>query len=94
MKYFSSRQSKGFHHTYLYVDEYKNTVGRIEESARRVFGMENCLQIPSEGPRGKFPQWTQQKRQKCNHVQAVAFLNVFFPLIILLLVFICYCLIS
>lgn len=90
MKYFGSRRPQGFHHTFLYVDEHKDNVRKVEERARRELGMDNSQDSPSEGLRGTFFRVTQQKRLKRNQFQSM-FLIVLFPLIIiLLLVFICY----
>lgn len=59
------RQPRGFHHTYIYVDERKEKLAKIEENAKRELGMLPPRQFNPEDLRGKFVEGTTHlKRRK------------------------------
>lgn len=65
MGLFTMRKPRGFHHTYIYVDERKEKLQKIEEKAKRELGMLPEKKFSPEDIRGKFvEQTTYLKRRK------------------------------
>lgn len=59
------RKPRGFHHTYIYVDERKEKLQKIEEKAKRELGMLPPKEFSPEDIRGKFVEATTHlKRRK------------------------------
>ncbi|MCQ2071968.1 MAG: hypothetical protein MJY96_02445 [Bacteroidaceae bacterium] len=67
MGMFSVRQPRRFEHKYIYYDERKDKLDKIEESAKRELGMLPEETFNPERIRGKFVESTTHlKRQKEN----------------------------
>lgn len=65
MGLFSMRKPRGYHHEYIYVDERKEKLQKIEESAKRDLGMIPPKEFSPEDIRGKFIEGTTHlKRRK------------------------------
>ncbi|MGN0035793.1 MAG: hypothetical protein ACI36X_01020 [Bacteroidaceae bacterium] len=65
MGMFSIRKPRGFHHEYIYVDERKEKLARMEEDAKREMGMLPPKEFDPEEIRGKFvAATTHLKRRK------------------------------
>ena len=59
------RKPRGFHHHYIYVDERKEKLQKIEENAKRELGMLPPKEFDPEDMRGKFVEATTHlKRRK------------------------------
>ena len=62
---FSVRKPRGFHHNWIYVDERKEKLAKIEENAKRDLGMLPPKEFDPEDIRGKFVEGTTHlKRRK------------------------------
>ena len=65
MGMFTMRKPRGFHHTYIYVDERKEKLAKMEENAKRDLGMLPEKEFSPEDIRGKFIEGTTHlKRRK------------------------------
>lgn len=65
MGMFTMRKPRGFHHPYIYVDERKERLARMEEKAKRELGMLPEKEFSPEDIRGKFVEGTTHlKRRK------------------------------
>ena len=65
MGMFSVRKPRGFHHNWIYVDERKEKLAKIEENAKRELGMLPPKEFDPEDIRGKFVEATTHlKRRK------------------------------
>lgn len=65
MGMFTMRKPRGFHHSYIYVDERKEKLAKIEENAKRELGMLPPKEFSPEDIRGKFVEnTTHLKRRK------------------------------
>ena len=65
MGMFSMRKPRGFHHTYIYVDERKERLAKMTEDAKRELGMLPPKEFNPEDIRGTFLQGTTHlKRRK------------------------------
>ncbi|MDR0895482.1 MAG: hypothetical protein LBN06_09345 [Prevotellaceae bacterium] len=65
MGMFTMRKPRGFHHPYIYVDERKEKLAKMEESAKRELGMLPEKEFSPEDIRGKFVEGTTYlKRRK------------------------------
>ena len=59
------RKPRGFHHSYIYVDERKEKLAKMEENAKRDLGMLPEKKFSPEDIRGKFVEGTTHlKRRK------------------------------
>ena len=62
---FTMRKPRGFHHSYIYVDERKEKLAKMEEDAKRELGMLPEKEFSPEDIRGKFVEGTTHlKRRK------------------------------
>lgn len=62
---FTMRKPRGFNHRYIYVDERKEKLAKMEESAKRDLGMLPEKEFNPEDIRGKFVEGTTHlKRRK------------------------------
>ena len=62
---FTMRKPRGFNHPYIYVDERKEKLAKMEESAKRELGMMPEKEFSPEDIRGKFVEGTTHlKRRK------------------------------
>lgn len=65
MGMFGVRKPRGFHHEYIYVDERKEKLDKMEENAKRDLGMLPPKEFNPEDIRGKFVEGTTHlKRRK------------------------------
>jgi len=63
--FYTPRKPRGFHHTYIYVDERKEKLQKIEEKAKRELGMLPPKEFSPEDIRGTFIEGTTHlKRRK------------------------------
>ena len=62
---FTMRKPRGFNHQYIYVDERKEKLAKMEENAKRDLGMLPEKEFSPEDIRGKFIEGTTHlKRRK------------------------------
>ena len=65
MGMFAMRKPRGFNHSYIYVDERKERLAKIEENDKRDLGMLPEKKFSPEDIRGKFIEGTTHlKRRK------------------------------
>ena len=65
MGMFSTQKPRGFHHSYIYVDERKEKLAKMTENAKRELGMLPEKEFSPEDIRGKFIEGTTHlKRRK------------------------------
>ena len=65
MGMFEMRKPRGFNHSYIYVDERKEKLAKMEENAKRDLGMLPEKEFSPEDIRGKFIEGTTHlKRRK------------------------------
>ena len=65
MVMFAMRKPRGFNHRYIYVDERKEKLAKMEENAKRDLGMLPEKEFSPEDIRGKFIEGTTHlKRRK------------------------------
>ena len=65
MGMFSTQKPRGFHHSYIYVDERKEKLAKMTEDAKRELGMLPEKEFSPEDIRGKFIEGTTHlKRRK------------------------------
>lgn len=65
MGMFTIRKPRGFNHPYIYVDERKEKLAKMEEKAKRDLGMLPEKEFSPEDIRGKFIEGTTHlKRRK------------------------------
>ena len=65
MVMFAMRKPRGFNHSYIYVDERKEKLAKMEENAKRDLGMLPEKEFSPEDIRGKFIEGTTHlKRRK------------------------------
>lgn len=70
----SMRKPRGFKHQYIYVDERKEKLAKMEESAKRELGMLPEKEHTPEDIRGKFVEGTTHlKRKKANGRKPLSF---------------------
>ena len=90
MNFYHMPKPKGFHHHYIYVDERKERIKKMEEKAKQELGMEPSTVKP-EDLRGTFHRATTHARKhqkRRNRMFLPGFATCLF--IILLLVILCY----
>lgn len=80
MGMFTMRKPRGFQHTYIYVDERKEKLDKIKESAKRELGLtEEKKAFNPEDIRGKFVEATTHlKRRKESGRQPLHFIILLF----------------
>ena len=61
---FTIRKPRGFNHPYIYVDERKEKLAKMEESAKRDLGMMPEKEFSPEDIRGKFVEATTHLRRR------------------------------
>ena len=70
----SMRKPRGFNHQYIYVDERKEKLAKMEEKAKRDLGMLPEKEFKPEDIRGKFVEGTTHlKRRKASGRKPVSF---------------------
>ncbi len=87
MGMFSMGKPRSFHHEYIYVDERKEKLRKIEESAKRDLGMLPPKEFSPEDIRGKFVEGTTYlKRRKESGRKPLAYGTLFVAIIVLLFI--------
>ena len=85
MGMFTMRKPRAFHHEYIYVDERKEKLQKIEESAKRELGMIPPKEFSPEVIRGKFVEGTTYlKRRKESGRKPLSYGVIFITIAILL----------
>ena len=70
----SMRKPRGFNHKYIYVDERKEKLAKMEEKAKRDLGMLPEKEFNPEDIRGKFIEGTTHlKRRKASGRKPISF---------------------
>lgn len=64
MGMFTIRKPRGFNHRYIYVDERKEKLAKMEENAKRDLGMLPEKEVSPEDIRGKFMERTTHLRRR------------------------------
>ena len=65
MNFFKMNKPRGYQHKYIYYDERKEKLAKIEENAKRVLGLLQPKEFSPEDIRGKFVGATKHlKRRK------------------------------
>lgn len=85
MNFFKMRKPRGFQHTYIYYDERKEKLAKIEENAKRELGLLPPKEFSPEDIRGKFVDATRHlKKRKQSGKKPVSY-GVLIMLIVLLI---------
>ena len=85
MGLWSMRKPRAYHHEYIYVDERKEKLQKIEENAKRDLGMLPPKKFSPEDIRGKFIEGTTHlKRRKTSGRKPLAFGTILILIIVLL----------
>lgn len=87
MNFFRVNKPRGFHHNYIYYDERKEKLAKIEENAKRELGMLPPKEFQPEDIRGKFVDATTHlKRRKNSKRKPLSYGMLIFFIIVLLFV--------
>ncbi len=85
MGMFTMRKPRGFRHEYIYVDERKEKLQKIEETAKRELGMLPPKEFNPEDIRGKFVEGTTYlKRRKESGRKPLRYGAMFVAIVVLL----------
>lgn len=85
MGMFTMRKPRGFRHEYIYVDERKEKLQKIEETAKRELGMLPPKEFNPEDIRGKFVEGTTYlKRRKESGRKPLSYGGMFVAIVVLL----------
>lgn len=85
MGMFTMRKPREFHHEYIYVDERKEKLQKIEETAKRELGMLPPKEFNPEDIRGKFVEGTTYlKRRKESGRKPLSYGVIFVAIVVLL----------
>lgn len=85
MGMFTMRKPRGFRHEYIYVDERKEKLQKIEETAMRELGMLPPKEFNPEDIRGKFVEGTTYlKRRKESGRKPLSYGVMFVAIVVLL----------
>lgn len=90
MNFFRMNKPRGYQHQYIYYDERKEKLAKIEENAKRDLGMLPPKEFTPEDIRGKFVEATKHlKRRKESDKKPVSYgvLILFIVLLLLLMRF-------
>lgn len=86
MGLFTVKKPRGFHHNYIYYDERKEKLAKIEENAKRELGLLPPKEFDPEDIRGKFVNATTHlKRRKESGRKPLSY-GVLITAIVLLLI--------
>lgn len=87
MGMFSIRKPRGFNHQYIYVDERKERLTKMEEDAKRELGMLPPKEFSPEDIRGKFVEATTHvKRRKQSSRKPLSYGMILILIILLLFI--------
>lgn len=85
MGLFTMRKPRPFHHEYIYVDERKEKLQKMEEDAKRDLGMIPPKGFSPEDIRGKFIEGTTHlKRRKESGREPLSYATIFVAIAVLL----------
>ncbi|KAA6347542.1 hypothetical protein EZS27_004973 [termite gut metagenome] len=85
MKLFNVRKPRRFNHQYIYVDEHKEKLQKMEEEAKRELGMLPPKEFSPEDIRGKFIEGTTHlKRRKASKRRSIHWGVILIGLVLLL----------
>lgn len=90
MNFFRMNKPRGYQHQYIYYDQRKEKLAKIEENAKRDLGMLPPKEFTPEDIRGKFVEATKHlKRRKESGKKPVSYgvLILFIVLLLLLMRF-------
>lgn len=90
MNFFRMNKPRGYQHQYIYYDERKEKLAKIEENAKRDLGMLPPKEFTAEDIKGKFVEATKHlKRRKESGKKPVSYgvLILFIVLLLLLMRF-------
>ena len=85
MGMFTMRKPRGFHHSYIYVDERKEKLAKMEEDAKRELGMLPEKEFSPEDIRGKFVEGTTHLKRRKESERKPVHLGVILVIIALLI---------
>lgn len=84
MGMFTMRKPRAYHHEYIYVDERKEKLQKIEENAKRDLGMLPPKEFSPEDIRGKFIEGTTYlKRRKESGRKPLSYATIFVAIAVL-----------
>lgn len=84
MGMFTMRKPRAYHHEYIYVDERKEKLEKIEENAKRDLGMLPPKEFSPEDIRGKFIEGTTYlKRRKESGRKPLSYAAIFVAIAVL-----------
>ncbi len=86
MGFFKMAQPRGFQHRYIYYDERKERLAKIEENAKRDLGMLPPKEFSPEDIRGKFVGATKHLKKRKESGKKPLSYGVLIMLIVLLLI--------
>ena len=92
MNFFRMNKPRGYQHQYIYYDERKEKLAKIEENAKRDLGMLPPKEFTPEDIKGKFVEATKHlKRRKESGKKPVSYgvLILLIVLLLLLMRFLC-----
>ena len=82
---FTMRKPRGFNHPYIYVDERKEKLAKMEENAKRELGMLPPKEFSPEDIRGKFVEGTTHLRRRKESGRRPMHLGIILAAIVLLI---------
>lgn len=85
MGMFSVRKPRRFNHQYIYVDERKEKLAKMEEDAKRELGMLPEKEFSPEDIRGKFVEGTTHLKRRKESGRKPVHLGVILVIIVLLI---------
>lgn len=87
MRLFTMRKPRAYHHEYIYVDERKEKLQKVEENAKRDLGMLPPKEFSPEDIRGKFIEGTTHlKRRKESGRKPLSYGALFVGIVVLLFI--------
>ena len=85
MGMFTMRNPRGFHHTYIFVDERKERLAKMEENAKRELGLLPEKEFSPEDIRGKFVEGTTHLKRRRDSGRKPVHAGVLIAIIVVLL---------
>lgn len=73
---FTIRKPRGFNHRYIYVDERKEKLAKMEENAKRDLGILPKKEFSPEDIRGKFMEGTSHLKRRKESVRKPIHLGI------------------
>lgn len=85
MGMFSTRKPRRFNHQYIYHDERKEKLAKMEEKAKRELGMAPEKEFNPEDIRGKFVEGTTHLKRRKESGRKPAHVGILILIVVLLL---------